>query len=297
MTSITSSTPQGYTIVRIKRKRTDEPLDALVVESKARRKKTREGLDVFQFAETVEEVAWRDEQLRKDLQSRLSQLYSNTPETSTSQPDNARILPQQNPQNPLLNQLPAPSRRYKVRPLAEQEKPKSSRFMTSPPKVLSSKDLPPKDGLKMYDAILDNSGMNEPALDPEMEKFLPMLQDYLRLNEIDAPGIVSRSTTSSPGPTTSKGAQDDYVWDVFYRRPATLSEWNSVANVATLSGLPPVASDMYDSDTDESEPDDEADEDSNAEEYYKNDYPDEEESDDSNSSDMFHENQEYDDGG
>ena len=33
-------------------------------------------------------------------------------------------------------------------------------------------------------------------------------------------------------PSTSDG---DYVWDVFYHRPATLSEWNEVANVGTLS--------------------------------------------------------------
>ena len=26
----------------------------------------------------------------------------------------------------------------------------------------------------------------------------------------------------------------DYVWDVFYHRPATLSEWNEAANVGTL---------------------------------------------------------------
>jgi len=141
----------------------------------------------------------------------------------------------------------------------------------------------------MYDAILDSSEVNQSALDSEMEKFLPMLQDYLNINRIDAPGISSQSTASSSEPTMNSGTQDDYVWDIFYRRPATLSEWNSVANVATLSGLPPTASDVYDSDSDESEPEDEADEDSNAEEYYKNDYPDEEESDDSDGSDIFHE--------
>ena len=32
-------------------------------------------------------------------------------------------------------------------------------------------------------------------------------------------------------PSTSDG---DYVWDVFYHRPATLSEWNEAANVGTL---------------------------------------------------------------
>lgn len=27
---------------------------------------------------------------------------------------------------------------------------------------------------------------------------------------------------------------DDYVWDVFYHRPVTLSEWNEAAKVGTL---------------------------------------------------------------
>lgn len=100
---------------------------------------------------------------------------------------------------------------------------------------------------------------------------------------------------------------DDYVWDVFYHRPATLSEWNEAANIATLyvvshcpfvkihwfsfrSGLPVSVVNSYES-ASESEEEDEADEDSNgsfsslpltvpnnfylAEEYYKNDYPDE----------------------
>lgn len=29
-------------------------------------------------------------------------------------------------------------------------------------------------------------------------------------------------------------ASEDYVWDVFYHRPLTLSEWNEASNVATL---------------------------------------------------------------
>ena len=32
----------------------------------------------------------------------------------------------------------------------------------------------------------------------------------------------------------SLSSEGDYVWDVFYHRPATLSEWNEVANIGTL---------------------------------------------------------------
>lgn len=80
------NSPQPYTILRIKRKRNEEPLEALgkfsfstgdwydpdaflVVESRIRKKKSKGGLDVFQFAETVEPNAWQDERQTKDLQA------------------------------------------------------------------------------------------------------------------------------------------------------------------------------------------------------------------------------------
>lgn len=65
--------PQAYTILRIKRKRTDEPLDALVVDSvpRARRRKIKGGFDVFQFAETIERGALEDEEMKRDLQVQL----------------------------------------------------------------------------------------------------------------------------------------------------------------------------------------------------------------------------------
>ena len=41
---------------------------ASVVESRARRKKTRGGRDVFQFVQTVEEPVWEDKKLKETLQ-------------------------------------------------------------------------------------------------------------------------------------------------------------------------------------------------------------------------------------
>ena len=53
------------------------------------------------------------------------------------------------------------------------------------PKVISSKDLPPKTAnhdIKMYDAVLekDKSPRESAMVDAEMDKFLPMLKDYLK---------------------------------------------------------------------------------------------------------------------
>ncbi|KAJ3930954.1 MAG: hypothetical protein NXY57DRAFT_1009626, partial [Lentinula lateritia] len=59
---------QPYTFLRIKRKRNEEPLDALVVESGARRKKSKGGSGVFKFAKTIEEGVWEDEEQKKAIQ-------------------------------------------------------------------------------------------------------------------------------------------------------------------------------------------------------------------------------------
>lgn len=129
------------------------------------------------------------------------------------------------------------------------------------------------------------------------EIFLPMLNDYLKIHDIDIGSETNPPALKKPSgvigqPTLPQSALDgDYVWDVFYHRPATLSEWNEAANVGTLTGLPPSFGAVYDSASDSEEEEDEADEDSNAEEYYKNDYPDE--IDSSESSDEFHEDSEY----
>lgn len=77
-----------YAILRIKRKRNEEPLDGLgkchcflsfkrcaqeklsVVDPEAvpRRKRSRGALNFFKFAATVEQNAWDDEKQKKDLQ-------------------------------------------------------------------------------------------------------------------------------------------------------------------------------------------------------------------------------------
>lgn len=93
MTETPPETPQQpYTFVRIKRKRTDAPLDALRaclipyspfkklirpeisvfgsdLSEPSRKKKLRPGVNVFQFASTVEEASW-DDSTQKDLQVR-----------------------------------------------------------------------------------------------------------------------------------------------------------------------------------------------------------------------------------
>ncbi|KAF8916968.1 hypothetical protein CPB85DRAFT_1286963, partial [Mucidula mucida] len=115
------------------------------------------------------------------------------------------------------------------------------------PKVVSANDKaqsPAK--FAMFDAVpeIDESA----AMDAEMENIMPLLKAYLSVSEPTLDPAIEKD--------------DDYVWDVFYHRPSTLSEWNSAATVGTLTGLPPSLTDPYDSDS-ESEVEDDADEDSN----------------------------------
>ncbi|KAH9950616.1 hypothetical protein B0H21DRAFT_819076 [Amylocystis lapponica] len=316
--------PQQYTILRIKRKRNEEPLDALVVDSRPRRKKSRGTMNVFQFAETVEQAAWDDEQQKKDLQTRLSSLARESSQQSspnvvpapalapapaipTSQGITTATPPVQHAPQPQGEDL---SRRYTiVQP--DKDGPPSEpgsrrRAPTAPPKVWSSKELQAaKSAFRMYDAVPSSSTLASLASatsagsvstageDAEMAKFLPMLQDYLKLNDTPLASELPPGSTLPSASAAVNGVDDDYVWDVFYQRPTTfqqLFEPSQSGNIGTLTGLPAELSGLYDSDSD-SEWEDEDDEDSNAEDWYTNDYPDEddERSVDSEGSDVFHE--------
>ncbi|KIK59268.1 hypothetical protein GYMLUDRAFT_85937 [Collybiopsis luxurians FD-317 M1] len=254
------SPEQPYTFLRIKRKRNEEPLDALVVESGARRKKSRGGTGVFQFARTVEEGAWEDEEQQKAIQHQLSILAQ---QPTSAEGKNAAAPPPSSPATHSPSKA-TEGRRYTIieRSLPVNHSP--LRKPTNPPQILSSKELAAQrnnSDFKMYDAVLENSSAQD-QIDPALEK---LLQDYLKL---EAPSIPAASTEDA-----------DYVWDIFYHKPGTYTQalMDAVA-VGTVTGLPPQRSGDSDSDS-YSEEEDEADEDSNAEEWYTNDYPDEEESD------------------
>ncbi|KAJ7202824.1 hypothetical protein GGX14DRAFT_653014 [Mycena pura] len=283
MDNVGGPVAQSYTILRIKRKRNEEPLDALVVESR-RRKRSRGGAGgVFRFAQTVEHDAWTDEAKKRDIQDQISRLAREkallSPASAATEPVPSTSAPLRQTQATPPVPKDDPNRRYKIILQEEEAPPPRRRFPSSPPKVISAKDRALKaedtnNGFKMYDAVLSAEAASTAAADEQMERFMPMLNDYLKLHDLTPDPLVAEP------PPASKSSADDYVWDVFYHRPTTLTEWNEIANVGTLTGLPPSITDPYDS-TSDSEEEDEADEDSNAEEYYKNDYPDEEESSES----------------
>lgn len=107
----------------------------------------------------------------------------------------------------------------------------------------------------MYDAVRQSETPMAVDESSEMDKFLPMLNDYLNRMSfsvlvahlcIDA-AVVHDEKMKSPAPSSGpkkpasselKASDNDYVWDVFYHRPATLTEWNAVANVGTVYVFP-----------------------------------------------------------
>ncbi|PPQ67988.1 hypothetical protein CVT25_000468 [Psilocybe cyanescens] len=300
--STTGSDSKSYTILRIKRKRNEEPLDALVVESRVRRKKSRGGIGVFQYAQTVENDAWDDANRKKDIQDKISHLARETAAKMELKVTLSSVS--EVPPSPVSRRTQEEiARRYTIVDQEEVNRP-PRRFPTAPPKVLSSKELEKNKSasdFKMYDAIPTDEQPTVQDEPSEIDKFLPMLNDYLKIHHLDptaeasstAPKSVSNLNETKAGSQSS--SDDDYVWDVFYHRPVTLSEWNEVSNVGSVTGLPPSFGDGYDSTSDSDEELDEADEDSNAEEYYKNDYPEDEDLSESDSADEFHDESDYDD--
>ncbi|EPT00311.1 hypothetical protein FOMPIDRAFT_1060482 [Fomitopsis schrenkii] len=303
-----------YAILRIKRKRYEEPLDGLLVNQEVARpqgKRSRSGLNFFKFAETVEQGAWDDEQAKKDLENRLAALaresreegernstrqeglptsksapaemgQATPPTPSTAPPPAKRARPDETPRKYTILRREGPSTDPRIR----------RRMPAAPPRVWSMKELEAaraaKAQLALYDAVPSAGVAESGSVDSEVAKFLPLLQDYLKLEDPEA-----LPTAERPAPT-EKEDEGDYVYDIFYQR-LTRDPSATLGNVGTLTDVPDELM-LDDSDDDsDSEVYDTADEDSNAEDFYQNDYPDEEsDHDSSEGSDMFHENSDHD---
>jgi len=282
---------ETYTLLKIKRKRRDEPLDGLVIEFSKRRKSrggqalndekdTEKG--VFQFAETVEEAIWKDESRVEAMHDRIASMARKTIplKRNVSRVDSPVSQPDAQPSR----------RQYAVLP---QTKEMEGLPSPGPPVVRSAREIREErerekereraaqcaDAFMTYEAVpveemLNKGGKNLRSEDPMVASFLPMLEEYLRINDIN---IHDTPANGSSLPGNLDDEDDQYVWDVFIHRKTTLEEWNQIALLGSVTGVP--NNDSYPSD--ESEAEDEADEDSNDENFYGNDYPDEEDSEDS----------------
>ncbi|QRV76285.1 Transcription factor Iwr1 [Ceratobasidium sp. AG-Ba] len=307
-----ASNDTGYSrAIFVKRKRVDEPMDALMIDLPSQSKRYRgsvvgpaDGRGMFTLAETLtEDPSLLDDEQTKHLHKRLA-LINQEPRASpkVASPAAMSISP--------TNRIPAQTpREYKV--LRKTRAPisaavphtKSSEVDSRAPvpipvpgqplpvttgtgtgaKVGIDNDNPTPSAFVLYEAVPAGATEVEQTQEsaPEMEEFQDLLKEYLKVNDIslDAPPPRKPVAISSPhvSKKTADAEEEEYVWDVFYQRAdlsGDLSVWDGLANVGTLSGLPPTEGDILADEADSDSVKDEADEDSNEEDFYRNDYPD-----------------------
>ncbi|CEG65326.1 hypothetical protein RMATCC62417_02129 [Rhizopus microsporus] len=277
------------TILRIKRKRTEEPLEALLLQQQNEEKRLKRSNEdtsvlkvsatalptIFRLAETVEEASFSNLDEARKLKDRISRRIQpglSRPQTPTSIEERKEQLMQK--QSDVSKKA-----RYRV---ISQNRAKAMENM--PPVVQSSSEKAAEDLFQMYEAVKDDeTTAKQPKLildedtedvDDIMCNFIPMIKEYLTLNDREQ----------------KQEDEDDYVYDVYYRDDQEPNALN-VNNVGSLVWFDDTTEYMDDNDT-ESEMGDVGDEDSNAEDYYQNDYPDEE--DDHDDHDEFEEQYGYD---
>ncbi|KAI8878079.1 hypothetical protein K501DRAFT_288072 [Backusella circina FSU 941] len=271
------------TILRIKRKRTDEPLEALLVQENEKKAKLNskdiykkaaaeaaasssatlsQVPTMFRLAETVEKKSFSNldeaQKLRERIRTRIHPGSSRS-QTPTMEEKKDRSVKEQ--------MAAGRKARYRV---IDQNRSKLDDNM--PPVVQSAEEKALDEMFKIHDAIKDDEedkkGKNPKLLldddleDPDdiMCNFIPMIKEYLTLNDKD-----------------EEKEDDDYVYDVYYRDDSHHQTDMKGVNIGSLVWFDEVAE--YLDDDSDSELGDYVDEDSNAEDYYQNDYPDEEDSD------------------
>ncbi|OZJ06174.1 hypothetical protein BZG36_01028 [Bifiguratus adelaidae] len=262
------------TILRIKRKRTEEPLDALLVQQHANGslpydKKSRKGSvtdstadghtlipSLFTLVETVEESSLKDSLKTEQLRARIAKLHEKryTPSSSrtmTPEPINDR-------RTKLAAQQMRHSKEARYRIVSDRRYGKAGAPKDSEEANGSAMDFLEAikdDGLSRRKGSKD---ITSPNVDDDVYcNLMPMVKEYLTLNE--------QAVDQEP----------EYVYDIYYSNPRGAEAAMAVSS--NIGSLLWVDEDELMNDSDDSSVADEADEDSNAEDYYQNDYPDEDE--------------------
>ncbi|CAG8580168.1 5792_t:CDS:10 [Acaulospora morrowiae] len=283
-------TTTEFTIVRLKRKRNAEPLDALVVkqliengiEHKKKRPKQQtddkgkenvsdESKDhekesvplIFRFAETVDEISFSDSNKKQQLKDRIVKLINRKDPVRRKEHEVKKFRDQQI----AMFKESARKERYKV---IDRNRQKSGASLFSSDENEDGEEVS-NELFKMYDAVREEEASSRKTLNiindqdsDIMCNFIPMIREYLTLEEnADKEDHVE--------------SDDEYVYDVYYRDDfMSFDDTNDYHNIAALTWF---EEDnhifMKEATKDEFEYSDE--EDSNAEDYYTHDYPDEEE--------------------
>ncbi|TPX67247.1 hypothetical protein SpCBS45565_g03967 [Spizellomyces sp. 'palustris'] len=241
-----SSTP---TVLRIKRKRNADPIDALIIaneEAERQGKKARMGSEdisrIFTLADTVEN---KDIEDAGRLRVTLDRLRA-----SRSGKQSLKAMPQWDR---------SPEGRRKDLVGNQSAKNKAARFKVLRNRRQFSDDVLPYNLLDVaeegeHDSTASYIQKDPPLSDNDiMSELMPMVREYLRVTE-----------------GNEKAKEDEYVWDLYYLDNSAKPAPN--AKVAELTWEQD--DDVFVADDDASSDYLDDDEDSNAEDYWANDYPD-----------------------
>ncbi|KAJ2450196.1 hypothetical protein EV183_004450 [Coemansia sp. RSA 2336] len=291
------------TVLRIKRKRDQEPLEALVIhqqqqqQQQQQRRKIFKGLaehgstdslasewekakpTLFAFGETMTEADFSDAAKRRALQTRLAQLSKSKQEdASMDKQAHASASSASSTSDSRQTTFRVVGRREMYLEDDTSQTPASSRNRI--PEVISAAELyEQKQRVKMLDAVNEEEfdtvvGTSEPdpyadvalgaakdskvaALDPRtVDELVPIVKDYLSFE---------------PKPA-------EYVYDFYYIQKTYAGVDPNVltaGNVGSVLWIDDVNEFLADSSSEYCDDD----EDSNAEDFYRNDYPDEPDSD------------------
>ncbi|KAJ2744104.1 hypothetical protein GGI20_003244 [Coemansia sp. BCRC 34301] len=265
----------AITILRVKRKRDQEPLDALVLHKKQQNQRKKfsrlsNSFDdecatplLFALGETISESDFGDSGKLQALQDRLTQLSTTYTGDNTMEVEEERVVANRQPPQ-------------QFRVVSKQQVRLGDNYRQGIPQVLSAADMRGRHAaqqraIAMFDAVTDdrqdlrhqNLGPRDPyaeialghapspsPLPPPaatgVDDLVPMVRDYLSLAPADC--------------------APEYVYDFYYARSAQSSD--ALLSMGSVTWM--VDEDLDDESSDE----DDEDEDSNSEGYYANDYPD-----------------------
>ncbi|KAJ2891405.1 hypothetical protein GGI21_005865, partial [Coemansia aciculifera] len=277
------------TILRVKRKRGQEPLDALVIQQRLKRahrnshlSRTAAAADedddggcatpqLFALGETISETDFGDIQKRQALQARLAQLSA----LSSSKKDDADAMDieEKEKDTSMYGAVARQTVQPQFRVQAKRQVPLDSTAAVGVggirgiPQVVAAADLrrqQQQQSITVFDAVTEEEPNRLPMLrDPYAEIALGRPLPTPSSSAVDAlvPMVRDCMALDSGGP--------EYVYDFYYARQAQASD--SLLSMGAVTWL-------GDDDPDDSSSEEDGDdEDSNSEGYYANDYPDDEE--------------------
>ncbi|KAJ1981441.1 hypothetical protein H4R34_002073 [Dimargaris verticillata] len=281
MPELHAGASKPLTILRIKRKRTEEPLDALKVESginvddkrikshSTDTEKKSPGTEadmprLFRLAETVDIQTFDDQEQTKLLQAKIHRLANRHLSARFEKPENLptginEIIDQKKAK--IASDKKSDARNARFRVVNRNRTP----VINQSPEAIAAKLKGASDGpsvselFHLVDAVKDSqispSSLPRPGQPSSSatDSLIPMMEQYLSVDQ----------------------TSDDYVYDVYYVDTADDDEFDVIRAQKTYGSLlwTGVEDDNYEFvPTSESECDEE---DSNAEDYYAHDYPDE----------------------